>query len=172
MENECSTAVTLPRLELNGALLLVKLLNVVQRACDKREVELVQFWCDPSVVLCWTRVKKLRKRRTIVDENSTAATDGKVRENWRRSLCPFEKTGVDLCGPVNVKERAGRSKIMSKGYIVVFICMVTRAVHLEIVSNMSSERFIAAFRRMVSRRGHCREVFNEDGGNFVGANSI
>lgn len=96
---------------------------------------------------------------------------GKLPRQRVEPAFPFERVGVDMCGPVNVKERTGRSKVVSKGYIAAFVCMATRGVHLELVSNMSSEMFLAAFRRMVSRRGRCREIFSDNGRNFVGANS-
>lgn len=61
---------------------------------------------------------------------------------------------------------------MTDGYLAVFVCMATRAVHLEIVSDISRATFLAAFRQMVSRRGHCREVLSDNGRNSVSPNSI
>lgn len=47
--------------------------------------------------------------------------------------------------------------------------MATRAIHLEAVSDMTTEGFLSAFKRFVARRGHCSEVFSDNGTNFVGA---
>ncbi|CAH2215889.1 jg21910 [Pararge aegeria aegeria] len=65
---------------------------------------------------------------------------------------PFYHTGVDYTGFVDVKASKGRGVRTKKGYIVVFICMVTKAVHLEIVSDLSSEAFLSALRRMAARK--------------------
>ncbi|XP_022837004.1 uncharacterized protein LOC111364391, partial [Spodoptera litura] len=47
--------------------------------------------------------------------------------------------------------------------------MATRAVHIEVVSDLTTEGFLAAFKRFVSRRGHCRHIWSDNGTNFVGA---
>ncbi|XP_025262213.1 uncharacterized protein LOC112637209 [Camponotus floridanus] len=46
-----------------------------------------------------------------------------------------------------------------------------RAVHLEVVSDYSSDAFLAAFRRFVSRRGLCEEMYSDCGTNFIGADN-
>lgn len=82
---------------------------------------------------------------------------------------PFESTGVDFAGPVHIKYGARRPMVV-KAYISVFICMSTRAIHLELVSDLTAEAFIAALRRFTSRRGYPRRIFSDNGLNFVGAN--
>lgn len=84
----------------------------------------------------------------------------------------FLKIGVDYAGPVMLRSRLGRNPTLSKAYIAVFVCLVTRAVHLELVSDSTTTAFIAAFRRMVARRGTVIEVLSDNGTNFVGANNF
>lgn len=85
---------------------------------------------------------------------------------------PFTNTGVDFTGHVDVKANRGRGVRTSKGYVAVFVCLVTKAVHLELVADLSTPAFLAAFRRMCARRGTPRHVYSDNGTNFVGANNI
>ncbi|XP_025266081.1 uncharacterized protein LOC112638468 [Camponotus floridanus] len=82
---------------------------------------------------------------------------------------PFLRTGVDYAGPIFIRTSKGRGHKASKGFISVFVCLSTKAVHLEAVTDYSAEAFLAAFRRFVSRRGLCHEIFSDCGTNFVGA---
>lgn len=83
---------------------------------------------------------------------------------------PFRQSGVDYAGPINIRTSKGRGHHSYKGYICLFICMATRAIHLELVSDLTSQGFLAAFKRFVARRGHCSDLFSDNGTNFVGAN--
>jgi hypothetical protein len=63
----------------------------------------------------------------------------------------------------------GRNPKTFKAYICVFVCMTTKAVHLEAVSGLSTEDFIATFKRFTSRRGISSHMYSDCGTNFVGA---
>ena len=65
---------------------------------------------------------------------------------------PFNNTGVDFAGPIYVKDGHG-STTTCKVYICLFTCASTRALHLEIVRDMSTGTFLQAFRRFCGRRG-------------------
>lgn len=82
---------------------------------------------------------------------------------------PFTVVGVDYAGPFMVKDRKGRGYKVSKVYIGLFICFSTKAIHLELISSLSSESFIQALYRFVSRRGKPTKIFSDNGTNFVGA---
>ena len=60
---------------------------------------------------------------------------------------PFERSGVDYAGFINVRLTKTRGKGTMKVNIAIFICMATRAVHIEVVEDYTSEAFIAAFHR-------------------------
>lgn len=79
---------------------------------------------------------------------------------------PFEVSGVDFAGPFQMRKFEGkvlpvraitsnivRQPTMLKVWVVVFVCFVTPAVHLDIVHSLSTEHFLAAFSRFTSRRG-------------------
>ncbi|XP_075167525.1 uncharacterized protein LOC142239617 [Haematobia irritans] len=83
---------------------------------------------------------------------------------------PFKHSGVDYAGPITIKQSTARNSVPTKGYICLFICMVTKAIHLEAVTTLSTDSFIAAFRRFTSRRGMCSELYSDCGTNFIGAN--
>lgn len=62
--------------------------------------------------------------------------------------------------------------VSTKCYIAVFVCFVTRAVHLELVSGLTTEAFLASLMRFLSRRGYCSHIYSDNGTNFVGANKV
>ena len=78
----------------------------------------------------------------------------------------FENSGVDYMGPLDVKQ--GRSSV--KRYCCVFTCLASRAVHLEMAYDLTTESFLMALRRFLSTRGHSvRAIYSDNGTNFIGA---
>ncbi|XP_063994268.1 uncharacterized protein LOC135171569 [Diachasmimorpha longicaudata] len=84
---------------------------------------------------------------------------------------PFSNVGVDYCGPFFIKERKIRNRGRVKVWVSVFVCLAVKAVHLEIVSDLTTEAFLAAFRRFIARRGLCDNIYSDNGTCFVGANN-
>ncbi|XP_075152046.1 uncharacterized protein LOC142226066 [Haematobia irritans] len=82
---------------------------------------------------------------------------------------PFTHTGLDFTGPFEIKNYSGRACRITKGYVCVFICFSTKAIHLEATSDLSTNTFLAAFERFVSRRGCPLHLHSDNGTNFVGA---
>nr|XP_031842135.1 uncharacterized protein LOC116431199 [Nomia melanderi] len=82
---------------------------------------------------------------------------------------PFTNTGVDYCGPFYIKERKKQNRTRVKVYVAVFVCLAVKAIHLELVSDLTTEAFIAALRRFIARRGFCKRIHSDNGTNFVGA---
>lgn len=83
---------------------------------------------------------------------------------------PFSSSGVDFAGPILLKSSRLRNAQTTKAYIAVFICTATKAIHLELVSELTTEAFIASYKRFTSRRGHCAQLYSDCGSNFIGAN--
>lgn len=95
---------------------------------------------------------------------------GNLPELRISKIKPFSCVGVDFAGPITTKLAKIRGAKTYKSYICVFVCFAVKAIHLELVSDLSTEAFLAAFRRFLSRRGRCAQIYSDCGSNFVGAN--
>ncbi|XP_013396919.2 uncharacterized protein LOC106163784 [Lingula anatina] len=83
---------------------------------------------------------------------------------------PFTAVGIDVFGPwpvVTRRTRGGQAE--SKRWALIFGCLVTRAVHIEVIEEMSSSSFINALRRFVAIRGPVKMIRSDRGTNFIGA---
>ena len=79
---------------------------------------------------------------------------------------PFRHSGVDLFGPFQVKI-AGRA--YHKIWVCLFTCLAVRAVHFEVVRDLSSNSFVNALIRFRSRRPGVRSLQSDNGSNFTAA---
>ena len=71
---------------------------------------------------------------------------------------PFLNVGVDYCGPFYIKERRYRNVKKIKTYVSVFVCLATKAVHLELASDLTTEAFLGCLKRFISRRGKPEKI--------------
>ncbi|XP_076392692.1 uncharacterized protein LOC105661897 [Megachile rotundata] len=94
---------------------------------------------------------------------------GNLPENRVVESRPFKIVGIDFCGPLFIKERKFRNRNKIKVYVAVFVCFVTKAAHLELVSDLTSEAFIASLKRFFARRGKSRHIYSDNATNFAGA---
>jgi hypothetical protein len=93
---------------------------------------------------------------------------GNLPKERLESGFPFLISGVDYFGPVLILNRKGRGAKTEKAYVCLFICFSTRAIHLELVTDLSSDAYLLALKRFISRRGKPSEIFSDNGRNFVG----
>lgn len=84
---------------------------------------------------------------------------------------PFERTGVDFAGPIWVRKGNPRKPVYCKAYVALFVCMVTKCIHIELVSNLTTDAFIAALHRFVARRGIPVHMYSDNATNFAGSSS-
>lgn len=83
----------------------------------------------------------------------------------------FHITGIDFAGPFSIKTSKLRNAKIDKAYLALFICFATKAVHLEVVSSLTTEDFTMALNRFINRRGRPFQIWTDHGGNFLGCNN-
>lgn len=84
---------------------------------------------------------------------------------------PFSHTGCDYAGPLMITSVRARGQKSRKAYICLFTCLTTRALHLEVASDLSTASFLSALKRFLSRRGPIEFLYTDNATNFVGARS-
>lgn len=83
----------------------------------------------------------------------------------------FAKSGVDYAGPIKLHKSKGRGVATDKDYIALFICMTTKAIHIEVVGDQTTASFLGALDRFISRRGKVAEVWSDNSTTFQGADA-
>lgn len=111
-----------------------------------------------SVVRNCTRCKRYTSKRL-------ESVPIPLPENRVRDASAFEVSGVDLAGPLFLKDG-------TKSWVVLLTCAVYRAVHLELVSSLSTDAFLEALRRFIARRGRPAIMYCDNGTNFTGASNV
>lgn len=92
---------------------------------------------------------------------------------------PFYHTTMDYAGPIPIKFGSGRGRkpkdddvktiIKTKAWIAIFVCRLTGAYHIEVVSELTAEACVEAFKRFISTRGLPKTVISDNAGNYVKA---
>ena len=77
---------------------------------------------------------------------------------------PFTCTGLDYLGPLYVK--VNDESVTQKVWICLFTCLAVRAVHLELVNDMSAEQFLLCLRRFIARRGKPKQTISDNAPQF------
>ena len=80
---------------------------------------------------------------------------------------PFTHTGVDFAGPLFVKAAGVQEN--GKVWICLYTCCAVRAVHLDLVTDMTAEAFIRSFKRFTARRGFPQQLISDNGKTFKSA---
>lgn len=80
---------------------------------------------------------------------------------------PFSFVGCDYAGPFKIKTSELRNAPFEKGYIALFICLTTKAIHLELASDLTPEEYIMALENFIARRGIPNLMYTDNGTNFT-----
>ncbi|XP_029164817.1 uncharacterized protein LOC114936015 [Nylanderia fulva] len=110
-------------------------------------------------------VKCTREKAQVANQMMGQLPNSRVSAPTRA----FSHSGVDYAGPVLTRASAGRGIASRKSYIAIFICLATRAIHLELVSEYSTSTFLNAFQRFCARRGLPEVMYSDNGTTFTGA---
>ena len=88
---------------------------------------------------------------------------GPLPKDRTKKCFPFEVIGTDYEGPIYYQTK---KKNELKAYILLFSCSVTRVVHIELVSHLTTTEFIKSFKRMILRRGKPKIVYSDNAKTF------
>lgn len=84
---------------------------------------------------------------------------------------PFSVTGIDYAGPILVKSGSTRKAQLVKSYFCIFVCFATKAIHLELVTDLTTEKFLNCLKRFISRRGKPHKLYCDNATNFKGGHN-
>ncbi|KRX59205.1 hypothetical protein T09_10991 [Trichinella sp. T9] len=118
-------------------------------------------WCQSNIGSHQNKILDHQSQKRSKEDNPFIPAD-RVTESP-----PFSHTGVDFAGPLFVlPEGQGRNARVNKAYVCIFTCMTTRAVHLELLREQTTDNFLQGLRRFISRRGRPRVIQSENFRSF------
>ena len=136
--------------------------------------------CGPTLLLSHvgSRLHVLRARRLARSVCRDCVTCRKAAAKTETQLTgqlsaarvtptpPFTITAIDYAGPFILNRGHTRKPVLVKAHLALFVCLATKAVHIEIVSDLTTEAFLASLKRF---RGLPSEIHTDNGTNFQGA---
>lgn len=86
------------------------------------------------------------------------------------SCIPFTYVGLDVFGPMSITTQCTRGgHAESKQWAILFCCMCSRTLHIEIIDSMVTSRCISAIKHFFARSGPAKQLRSDCGTNFIGA---
>ena len=79
-----------------------------------------------------------------------------------------DSTALDFFDPFKVKDEV-KKRTMGKAYKLIFNCLATRAVYVDVLPDYSIEKFLKVLRRFVSDRGYPLKLYSDNGAQIVTA---
>lgn len=108
-----------------------------------------------------------------LDRKTAKQVMGKLPKERLTPAPAWSSTGVDLFGPFKIKDEVKKRSI-GKAYGVIFSCLATRAVHMDLAPDYSTQKFLLVLRRFVALRGYPKQLISDQGTYdvFRAANSL
>ena len=139
--------------------------------------------CGPSLLMCSTgwrfhMMGARRLSRTVCSQCKVCRKISAKAQSQQLADLPADRVtknpafaivGVDYAGPFLLKKGHTRKPVTVKCNLAVFVCFCTKAIHLEAVTELTTEAFIACLKRFISRRGCPATIHSDNGSNFKGA---
>ena len=139
--------------------------------------------CGPSLLLSYTgsHLHILGARKLSRKICSQCKTCRRLAPRWSTQMMAelpaervtpamaFTHTGMDFAGPFSIKMGHVRKPVILQAYLCIFVCLTFKAVHIEVVSEQTTEAFLACLQRFVSRRSCPQHMYSDNGPNFTGA---
>ena len=127
-----------------------------------------RFWVPGAIKIIKSIKKKCVYCRKL-SETISGQSMGQVSNERMKPSPPFFHTATDLFGPLTIKDSV-RRRIHGKCYGVIFVCLSSRAMYLDIVENYSTDAFLGALKRFVSIRGFPSTLHSDNGTQLTCAN--
>ena len=190
---------TIPRLELQGAVVASRLKSKISEEIDF-EIDETHFWTDSKIVLHYLnntqrrfstyvshRVAEIVSNSSLCEWHHIPGTVNDPNEclycKRRRAkptvplMASLPKERLALCEPPFTHTgldyfgpiSVKRGRVTEKRWGCIFTCLTTRVVHLELAGDLTTDSFIMALRRFRGRRGNPKSIRSDNGSNFVGA---
>ena len=103
-----------------------------------------------------------------LDKKLSGQMMGNLPKERLKPAPPWYSTSIDLFGPFTICD-AVKKRTTSKAYGVIFNCIGTRAVYLDLAPDYSTESFLMVLRRFVSLRGYLSKIYSDNGAQLVAA---
>lgn len=98
------------------------------------------------------------------------ATHGRSSHRTIKKCPPFSYVGLDVYRPWTVTTRCTRGGYaQSKRWALMFTCMSSRAVNIEVIESLDTSSCVNALRRFFALRGPAKKLKSDRGTNFIGA---
>lgn len=125
-----------------------------------------KFWITSLMVLVKSRIHRCVTCTRFNGKPVQPIMSNVPSMRLQQTSC-WVNTSLDFGGPFIVKESNIRKSTHHKVYICVFVCLSTRACHLEMVTDLSANAFLAAYQRFCSRRSVPAVLYSDRGTNFT-----
>ena len=125
-----------------------------------------QYWVPRLRQLTRKVIKSCYGCRRFQAKAVLQPTPGMLPPDRTDGSRPFGTIGVDFAGPIKyVKKR----KEEGKAYILLYACSLTRAVYLELMPSLDTQKFIESFKQFIARKGRPSKVYSDNAKTFVSA---